>query len=494
MLLASVDLGSNSFRLEIGRVDADRILTQNYWKETVRLSAGLDQQNALTEQCQNKALNVLARFHELIALFPPSHVRAVGTQALRSASNADEFLKKAQQVLGFPIEILPGQEEARLIFEGCSYRLPYSEETRLIIDIGGGSTEFALGYKHQALRCASFHIGCVNTTLACFPNGELSKELFDKAVLFAKAELHRSRDEFHQQHFQQAYGSSGTMEALECMSVALGLTSPGEGITLEHLSTMTDKILCYHNIRDLVIDSLPDSRKEVIIGGLAVLTAVFQVLGLKTIQACSGALRVGLLYNLLERKTDKDIRESSASGLLTMLAADRTQADRMQHITLMLLQRIWPNCPAETARLLGWSALLHEVGATLSHSKYHYHSAYIIRHSDLAGFSRSNQEFMANLVLAQRGNLNKVSSFVTDTNNARLVLCLRLARIFIHHRQDTQLPDFQLSCNDRHFCLALPPLWLEQHPLTHLLLETEVSLWNTVKYHFTLSEFKSDEP
>ena len=489
MLLASVDLGSNSFRLEIGRVDADRILTQNYWKETVRLSAGLDQNNALTAQCQEAALDVLARFHELIGQFPPSHVRAVGTQALRLASNADTFLTKAQQVLGFPIEILPGQEEARLIFEGCSYRLPYSEEKRLIIDIGGGSTELALGHKHRALRCASFHIGCVNTTLECFPQGKISRELFNKAVLFVRAEINRAHERFNQSEFAQAYGSSGTMEALETMSVALGLTQPGQPITQEHLATMTQAILRFDNISELSIESLPDSRKEVIIGGLAVLTAVFEVLNLKNICSCTGALRVGLLYDLLERKTDKDIRESSAAGLLSMLAVDRAQALRMRETALTLLAQLWPDCPTETVLLFGWSALLHEVGATLSHSKYHYHSAYILKHSDLAGFSRSNQDFMSLLALSQRGQLIKVESFLKHDKNALLILCLRLARIFVNHRRDIELPRLQLTQGPDGFELSLPRAWLNEHPLTHLLLENEVCVWNTVKYQFTLSDF-----
>ena len=485
MLLASVDLGSNSFRLEIGRVEGSRVLHQSYWKESVRLSAGFDENGYLTEEVQSRALATLARFNERIKTFPAAQVRAVGTQALRIAKNSPEFIQKAEQVLGFPIEILRGREEARLVFEGCSYRLPASDAKRFIVDIGGGSTEFVIGTGHKAHQCASYHVGCVNTTIEYIADGKITDDQFEKAQLFVQSEITEAYPEFNSSKWDEAYGSSGTMDAISTILRTMGLSEEGE-VTSEHLVVLRKMLIEQGEIAHLALPGLLDNRREVIVGGLVVLSAVFETLKIKTMYPCTGALRVGLLYDLLDRKCQQDIREESAQALLNWTSVDKDQAQRVQSLALDLFEEVCPQASDEDKKLLGWASLLHEIGGIISHNGYHRHTAYVLANCDLAGFSRPNQECLSTLVLGQRGNLLKVEKAIQRTVSRAQIICIRLAVIFAHTRLPTQWPTLHLGVLENGFKLTVSRQWLQQHPLTQFLLENEVVFWNKVKYNFVL--------
>ncbi len=485
MLLASVDLGSNSFRLEIGRVEGSRVLHQSYWKESVRLSAGFDEDGCLTEEVQMRALATLARFNERIKTFPKAQVRAVGTQALRIAKNSPEFIQKAERVLGFPIEILRGREEARLVFEGCSYRLPASNAKRFIVDIGGGSTEFVIGQGHKAQMCESYHVGCVNTTIGYFADGKITDEQFEKAQLFVQSEITEAYPEFNINNWDEAYGSSGTMDAISTILRIMGLSEEGE-VTSEHLAILRKLLIQQGEISRLELPGLMDNRREVIVGGLVVLSAVFETLKIKVMHPCTGALRVGLLYDLLDRKCQQDIREESAQALLNWTSVDKEQAQRVQSLSLSLFNQVCPQASDEDKKLLGWASLLHEIGGIISHNGYHRHTAYVLANCDLAGFSRPNQECLSTLVLAQRGNLLKVEKAIQRAIYRAQIISIRLAVIFAHTRLPTELPTMKLTVKENGFKLSLCAQWLQQHPLTHFLLENEVVFWNKVKYDFEL--------
>lgn len=482
--LVAVDLGSNSFRLEIGRVEGNRIICEDYCKEGVRLAAGLDPEGYLTEEAQNKAFKTLSRFHEKIKDFPPDSVRAVGTQTIRVAQNNKEFLEKAQKFLGFPIEILPGQEEARLVFEGCSHRLPFSNKKRLVIDIGGGSTELVTGVGHHADRCESFHVGCVNLSLRYFPGGVITKEGYEAAKLAAMAEFQEGRERFNSTLWDEAYGSSGSMEAICSLAKSFGLT--GEAITLETLREIRDCMIARGHIDKLDFADLHHSRKEVITGGLAVLHAACEALNIQKIRFSSGALRVGLLYEQWSRLNGRDLRENSVRELLRYSRVSEAQAIRVSQLAQQILERLYPDASDDIKKRLHWAALLHETGNLISHNRFHRLGAYLIEHFDLQGFSVNDRHWVSQLVLGHRGRLYKIESQLSNPDWAKSLLVLRLASIIAHKREDIALPDFELSQNQPgHWRLSFNHSgWLDKHPLTDFLLQREVNAWKAVKYQF----------
>ena len=486
--LAAIDLGSNSFRLEIGRVEGRDFISEEYCKEGVRLAAGLDAQGYLTESAQLRALETLSRFHEKIKDFPKHCVRAVGTQTIRVARNNREFIEKAQQVLGFPIEILPGQEEARLIFEGCSHCLPASTKKRFIVDIGGGSTELVTGVGNHADRCESFHVGCVNLSLKYFPNGQITREGYKGAKLAAMAEFQEGRERFNSSLWDEAYGSSGSMEAICSLAHSLNLDSTG--VTKEILCQLRDMIIEKGHVDRLDFADLHHSRREVIAGGLAVLHAAFDALNIERMLFSSGALRLGLIYEQMARLDGHDLREASAWELLRYSSVSEAQARRVSSIALSLLEHISPEASDDEKKRLHWAALLHETGNLISHNRFHRLGAYLIEHFDLQGFSVDDRHWVSQLVLGHRGRLYKIESELGNESWARSLLSLRLASIIAHKRENVQLPDFELAqLGPRHWKLSFKNSgYLDKHPLTHFLLEREVEAWKAVQYQFDLEK------
>ena len=488
MHLAAIDLGSNSFRLQIGRVDNNSIIPETYLKEGVRIAAGLDAQGFLTEEAQQRALDALSRFSTRIKDLPQSCVRAVGTQTLRIAKNTPEFLEKAQMALGFPIEVLRGKEEARLIYLGCSHALPNSEQKRLIVDIGGGSTELAIGQQYNVLACDSFHVGCVNMTLEYFRDGKITRERFEAARLAAYAELINARRRFNASYWSCAYGSSGSMEAVFALTRSLGIDSAV--VTKQDLLLIRDLFIKFGDIRNICMQDLHQSRKDVIVGGLAVLSAVFDALDIETMGFSSGALRMGVLYDLNDKLLHRDCRDASIDKLMTMASLNNEQAASVDRISRSLFSSLIPEGLQEERKCLHWAALLHEIGSGISPNGYHRHGAYIIEHADLVCFSSSTQKWLSDLILGQRGRLLKISHRLEDSIWTASLLALRLACIFAQERDSSVQPRLKLFARGaRQFELIIENEdWLQSHPLTYFLLKDEARHWKAVQYTF---EFKN---
>ena len=483
MNLAAVDLGSNSFRLEIGRIEGAHIVREGYWKETVRLAAGLDETNKLSKKSIETALETLARMNERLRGMPGEQVRAVGTQTLRLARNVNDFLLEAQAALGFPIEVISGREEARLVFEGCMHTLPPSNLRRLVVDIGGASTEIIVGRGFTADKAESFKVGCVNTSIRFFKDGRIDRGSLKKAQVAAGAEFEEAIADFSRAQWEEAFGSSGTVGAVSEILRASGW-SDGV-ISAEGLLKLRHALLDAGEIRRIRLPGLKPDRQEVLAGGVAVLSAVFDTLGIDEMRPARGALRVGVLYDLLGRREQHDLRDSTVERMLDRFGVDRAQAQRVAQTALRLYQELVPKASEEMSKRLGWAALLHEIGFAISHSDYHKHSAYLVQNADLAGFSTSDQEHIAMLVLAQRGNLRKVNQSLGDRERAAKVLALRLAVIFNHARRSETLPRLTLKAG-RSMDLALDGDWLSRHPLTQYLLEEEAAHWARIGMTFSV--------
>lgn len=484
MLLAAVDLGSNSFRLEIGRVEGDHIHHHGYWKETVRLAAGLDQNNRLTQRAIDTACETLARMNERLRSMNQEQVRAVGTQTLRVAENANEFLMEAQHVLGFPIEVIAGREEARLVFEGCMHTLPPSHQRRLVVDIGGASTELIVGRGFAADKAESFKVGCVNTTIRFFKDGLIDRASFKRAQVAAGAAIEESVEQFSRANWDEAFGSSGTAGAVSDILRGEGWTDGT--ITSEGLLRLRQAIIAAGEIRRIKFAHLKPERQEVIAGGTAVLSAVFEVLGLTEMRTARGALRVGVLYDLLGRRSSRDLRDATVERVQERLGVDRAQAQRVGKLAQQIFGQIAKEAPDDMAKRLAWAAALHEVGFAISHNDYHKHGAYLVQHGDLAGFSTSDQERLALLILSQRGNLKKVSAALEDGDRRAKILALRLAVVLCHARREVPLPAWSLRVQRGSVELAMDADWLARHPLTEYLLQEEAAQWEKVGVRYSV--------
>jgi exopolyphosphatase/guanosine-5'-triphosphate,3'-diphosphate pyrophosphatase len=481
--LAAVDLGSNSFRLEVGRVEGAHIERLDYRKETVRLAAGLDADGRLTRKSIGVAIDTLARMNERLRGMHSEHVRAVGTQTLRQARNVNEFLLEAQNALGYPIEVISGREEARLVFEGCVHALPPSDRRRLVVDIGGASTELIVGRRFTADHAESFKIGCVNTSIRFFKSGRIDRASMKKAQVAAAAELEEGVHVFSSEHWDEAYGSSGTVGAVSETLRAQGWTDGT--ITPDGLQRLRSALLEAGEVSRIRIAGIKPDRQEVIAGGVAVLAAVFEMLGVKAMSPARGALRLGVLYDLLGRREQHDIRDATVERMMKRFGVHREQADRVAALASAVQHGLGGRLSEEAIKRLRWAALLHEVGFAISHSDYHKHSAYLLQNGDLAGFSTSDQQRLAALVLGQRGNLKKLGDLIDDDQLARDVFALRLAVIFAHARRPVTTPKWSLRFGAT-IEAAIDAGWLAEHPLTHFLLDEEAANWERAGRDFVL--------
>jgi len=477
MQLAAIDLGSNSFRLEIGQVMGAHIARTGYWKETVRLAAGLGADSLLSRRAIDQACVCLARMNERLRGMDPARVRAVGTQTLRQALNADLFLAEAQRVLGYPIEIISGREEARLVFEGCTRTLPPSKRRRLVVDIGGASTEVIVGRGFDPAHAESFKLGCVATTMRFFPDGRIDRAALRRAQVACAAELEEAQAVFRRYGWDEAYGSSGTIGA-----AALILRDQGwadGAVTAIGLARLRERLVDFGEIRRVQFDDIKAERAEVLVGGVAALSAVFETFGIQEMLPAKGALRAGLLYDLLGRSERHDVRDATVRRLQQRYGADVGQATQVTATARRLYLALLPGLAEETQRTLRFAGQLHEIGLAVSHSDYHKHSAYLVRNGDLPGFSTSEQERVAELVLGQRGNLRKVIDALDDPVRAGALLALRLAIVLHHARRPLRLPPWSLRVN-RAFEFGLDHAWIARRPLTRHLLEEEAQQWARV--------------
>ncbi|WP_119155679.1 Ppx/GppA phosphatase family protein [Caldimonas tepidiphila] len=481
--LAAIDIGSNSFRLEIAQVERGRYRRSDYLKETVRLGGGLDAEGRLTEDAMQRGLACLAGFAERLRGFAPGRVRAVATQTLREARNRDEFLDRGAVALGHPIEVISGREEARLIYKGVSRLAPAASGRRLVIDIGGRSTEMILGEGATPLVAESFQIGSVSLSMRFFPGGRFTEEAFRAAQVAAGAELEEALEAFAPGLWSEALGSSGTAGAVSQLLLAHEITDGS--ITPEGLAWCIEQCLKAGSAERLQLSGLKEERRAVLGGGLAILGALSTQFGIDALRPAKGALRQGVIFDLDERLSAArhdgddahDVRDESVQLLQERFRVDVAQARRVQAAALALHRALDPKADEETRRELGWAAALHELGMTVSHHDHHRHSAYLLAHVDAAGFSQSQQRRLGTLVLGQRGGLRKIEEALADPGFARQVLALRLAVLLCHARSAPDLDALVLRRSGTTATLTMQADWAQQHPRSVYLLQEEKALW-----------------
>jgi len=486
--LAAVDLGSNSFRLEVARVAGDQLYALDSLKETVRLAGGLRSDKMLDEATQARALDCLQRFGERLRGLSPEAIRCVGTSALRIAKNADQFISRAEIALGHPIEIVAGREEARLIYLGVAHSLPASPDRRLVVDIGGGSTEFIIGHGLKPHERESLHMGCVNFSQRFFADGILDKSAFKAAETAARVEVERIAREFAHGNWQEAVGSSGTARALREILEQNGWSAGG--ITADGLAQLRAHFVRAGHLEAVELAGVTRDRRPVIAGGFAIMAGLFAELGIEHMNVAETAMREGILYDLLGRFHKQDMREATVDEFMRRYHIDTQQAARVKRVALKLLDTT-AVASENDIQFLDWAARLHEIGLSVSHGGYHRHSGYILQNADMPGFSRSDQTRLAVLTRAQRGALLKLPEFSSDValpdNERLLVWLLRQAVILCRSRAEPRLPDLKAEISGKRFRLILPEGWLERRPLTRRALEEEAVHWQAVgmKYAFS---------
>ena len=492
-LLAAVDLGSNSFRLEIGRYDDGQIQSVDYLKEPVRQGGDLDAERNLKSEAIERGLKCLARFGESLKGFPAQYVRAVATQTLREAKNRDYFIGLARKALGYDIEVISGVEEARLIYQGVSRFLPQSDERRLVIDIGGRSTEFILGQQFTAHKTDSLRVGSVSWSLKYFPDGELSEKYFYRAEIAAESFLDAVAHDYSRQFWDVAYGASGTVGAISEILASQGY--PSSIITKKGLDWLRSELIRAKYADRLRLGGLKEDRKAVIGGGLTVLMAVFDLLKIEEMHVAKGALRHGLLFDMVAEDHDHmtDIREASVRWLANRFSVNTVHASNVKDTATYLYDSVSDGLTQneseiETQRkVLGWAAQLHEVGTAISHTEAHRHGAYILDHTELMGFSQTELHRLSLLVLGHYGKIKKLESDFSDIILVVQLICLRLAVILCHSRNKPSLKNISLHIHDNLIQFNAPETWTVKFPQTAYLLEEEVISWQKINWNLIVT-------
>ena len=486
--LAAVDLGSNSFHLQIGRVVDGQIYPLDAVREVVRLGAGLTAERRIDRARQAAALEALAKFGERLRGFPRAAVRAVGTNALRVAKNAPQFLREARATLGFPIEVISGREEARLIYLGVAHALPASAERRLVVDIGGGSTEFIIGTGYEPLLTESLYMGCVSYSLKYFADGKIDKGRLKAAELAARQELAAMFAKYRETGWKEAVASSGTARSIENILRANALAD--EGITREGLERLKQLLLKAEKADPDRIAGLRPNRAPVLPGGLAIMMAVFDALGLEAVKVSEAALRHGVLYDLLGRVQHQDMRRATVAQFMRRYHIDVAHAERVRSLALTIYDALTPGGDREEDAdrgMLDWAARLAEIGLSIARAGYHKHSAYVLSNADMPGFSRMEQARLARLVLAHRGKLEKVQDAGLEGVEWKLVFALRIAALILRSRSDAKLPFLRVAADSGGFAIDLPQSWLEENPLSADALEAEAKHWKAVDMKLEVS-------
>ena len=489
--VAAIDLGSNSFHMVVARLVGDQLSILDRLRERVQLGAGLGEKKRLDDESQARALACLARFGERVRGMPRGSVRAVGTSALRVARNSFAFLERAGDVLGHPIEIISGQEEARLIYLGVAHDLAEGSDRRLVVDIGGGSTECVLGERYEPLQADSLHMGCVNWSLRVFPRGESDKERCEKAVLAARLEVRSLERHYRALGWSECVGSSGTILSIEQVLDANGWN--GNGISEKGLKKLRKELLEAGRTDKLDFKGLAEDRRDVLPGGLAILIALFEGLGIEQLHGSQGALREGVLWDLLGRIRHEDLREQTIRRMGERYAVDLVQSGRVQRTALDLLGQCgeeWELARESATLFLSWAARLHEIGLTLSHQGYHKHGAYIVANSDMPGFSRQDQQLLAALIQGHRRKLElePIEALPAPLRRTalRLVLLLRLAVLLNRGRGAQPAPPVALRTRKAGYMLAFPEGWLEQNPLSRADVWEERERLQAIAYEVEL--------
>ena len=478
-IVAAVDLGSNSFHMIVCSLADGNLQTLDRLKEMVRLASGLDKRNYLDTDTQERALGCLERFGQRIRNFPQESVRVVGTSTLRQAKNSQQFLEKAEKALNHPIHIISGIEEARLIYQGVAHSLGSNANLRLVMDIGGGSTEYIIGSGDTPRIKESTPMGCVLVSNAFFKDGKLSKNAFTQATLFAQQQLEPIQKYFQRKNWDEAIGASGSLKAIDKVLQAKHWSN--NGITMEGLEHLVAHINQCSHVDELNLPELDPERLPVFPGGVAIIYATFKSLGIEQMTVSDGALREGLIQDLLGRLYDHDIRSATVQALADRYHIDKEHAARIKRTIGYILNQLGddfcgPN-HEHVVQFLNWAADLHEIGHDIALGQYHKHSAYIIENGDFAGFSRQDQILLSIIVKAHRRKFSR-SYFNKlphpwNMDAPILTIILRLSVLLHRNRQEHELPDFKISLTKSKIDLQFPDQWLAQAPLTHADLTQE---------------------
>lgn len=483
--VAALDLGSNSFHLVVAHYENGEITIIDRLREMVRLGAGLDKNNILSLEAKARALACLARFGQRLKELPRDSVRVVATNALRQAQHCADFLDAAEDLLGHPIEIIAGREEARLIYFGVANGVAADDNSRIVFDIGGGSTEIILGKGFNPIQRESIEIGCVSLSRKFFSKGKITRKRFKKAELHAELALQPIVKSYLEHGWITAIGCSGTIKAIRAIVQAQGWSD--QGITRESVNQLKEHIIQLGDINNFTLPGLSEDRIPVLPGGLAVLSALFDLFQLSQLNVSDMALREGVLYDLIGRREHEDVREASVEALSQRWNVDQSQALRVEQICCQLFDQVEKDLSLKSGnarRYLGWAARLHEIGLSISHSRYHKHGAYIVANADLAGFSRREQKLISALVLGHRRKLS--SEIFSDLPRSLeliarpLCLLLRIAVLFCRGRTSAKSPLAAIDFRPGRVSLEFESGWLEAHPLTQTDLEQEQEQWKAL--------------
>jgi exopolyphosphatase/guanosine-5'-triphosphate,3'-diphosphate pyrophosphatase len=481
-MYAAVDLGSNSFRLHVGRHDGEVIRVLKSMREPIRLAAGLDASGNLTEEAMQAALNCLQNFRLALAAYSLEAVRVVATSTMRVATNAALFLPAAELAIGYPIEIISGEEEGRLIYMGVANALADPGERRLVMDIGGGSTELILGRGLEIERVESFSLGTVKQSLSFFVGGHIDGPSFEAAILSARSHFEDAAPPYHPQHWSSAYGSSGTIRAIADI-IARNNLGAGD-LSGPSLEALQQRFIAFGHVSRIDMPGLRPDRAATIIGGLAILIALVRELDIVVMLPIEAGLRMGVMWDLYLRSTKRDRREQSVREFVQKFAVDEARANRVADDAATLFAQLKPAAEDYT-KYLRWSALLHEVGLVVSQTGYHKHAAYMIENADLPGFTTREQKLMGKLIVAQKGSLRKVAEALADPDFAKAVLALRLAILFMHSRIETGASELKLRMKTR-IELEIKREWVTHHPTVSYWMEKEQELWDEVGIDFSI--------
>lgn len=481
-MYAAVDLGSNSFRLHVGKHDGDAIRVLKSVREPIRLAAGLDAKGNLTEAAMQSALACLRNFQSVLAGYRLDAVRVVATSTLRVARNGAAFLPAAEQAIGYPIEIISGEEEGRLIYMGVASALAEPSERRLVIDIGGGSTEIILGRGADIERVESFSIGTVKQSLSFFVGGRIDAVSFEAAILSARSHFEDAAPPYHPQFWTHAYGSSGTIRAIADIIARNNL---GDGkLSAAGLHALKLRFIAFGQVALIEMPGLRADRASTIIGGLAILIALVRELDIEVMQPVEAGLRLGVMWDLYLRSMQRDRREESVAALARKFHVDDERATRVAQLASAMYVQLKP-AGDSCAKLLRWSALLHEMGMVVSQTGYHKHAAYMIENADMPGFTTREQRIMSKLILAQKGNLRKVGEALVDPDFAKAVLALRVAILLMHARIDADAGELKLRMKNR-IDLEIRREWVGSHPTVSYWIEKEQEWWDEVGVDFSV--------
>ncbi|WP_020481273.1 exopolyphosphatase [Methylomonas sp. MK1] len=491
--VAAVDLGSNSFHMIICSLHNGKLQTIDRLKEMVRLAAGLDQHKNLDQITQERALACLERFGQRIRDFAPNSVAIVGTNTLRIARNSQQFINKAEKALGHPIHIISGIEEARLIYQGVAHSLGSNANNRFVMDIGGSSTEYIIGRDDIAHTKESLNMGCVTVSQNFFKNGELTKKAFRKAMLFAEQHLEPFQNAFNSKNWEEAIGASGSLKAISNVLQTMGWSN--NGITNEGLEQLVAHLLKLNRIDEISFPALSIERRPVFIGAVAIVYATFKTLNIQQMTVSDGALREGLVQDLLGRIYNDDVRSQTSQTIAARYHTDTSHSQQLKETLRYIVQQLdnhpcFNDNPA-SLQFLEWAAELHEIGFEIAHSQYHKHSAYIIENGDLAGFSKQDQLLLSKLVRSHRKKLNlsrfEDLPFPWRQHAPIMAVVFRLAAL-LHRNRNSKRPDFSITINRHDIKIDFPENWLEQAPLTHADLKQEMYYLKEARFNLIFDQ------